>query len=130
VYFVDLENSGEMVNTGVDTNLVHDGDTSLLCLSIELHHGGRDVRGGDDVLLLADGRLDDGRVERIGDQADDDVNFGDFRIEGLVVVDIELLLLVVYNAINSDVPTLMAVALGMPLANACAFARVLQAARV
>jgi hypothetical protein len=68
-------------------------------------------------------------VECVGDQADDDVDFGDFRIEGLVVVDIELLLLVVCNAIKSDVPTLMAVALGMPLASACAFARVLQAAK-
>lgn len=52
-----------MVNTGVNTNLVHDGDTSLLALLIKLEHGGADIASGDDVLLGADGGLDDHSVE-------------------------------------------------------------------
>lgn len=43
---VDLINgfdSIEMVDTRVKTDLVHDGDASLLRLSIQLHHGWRDV---------------------------------------------------------------------------------------
>lgn len=53
----------EVVNTGVDTNLVHDSDTGLLALLIKLHHGGADIAGGDNVLLGADSRLDDHGVE-------------------------------------------------------------------
>jgi hypothetical protein len=91
VHLIDGEHGGEMVDTRVNTNLVHDGDTGLLCLCIKLHHRGRDVRGCDDILLLADSRLDDSSVVCVGNQADDDIDFGDFSIEGFVVVDIELL---------------------------------------
>lgn len=52
-----------MVNTGVQTNLVHDGDTGLLALLIKLHHGGADIAGRDNVLLGADGGLDNHGVE-------------------------------------------------------------------
>jgi len=41
------------------------------------------------MLLLANGRLDDGRVEGIGDQADDQVVLGDLGVQGTVVGDIE-----------------------------------------
>lgn len=71
------------------TNLVHDGDASILGGLVELEHGGGDVAGSDDMLLLADSRLDDGSVESVGDQADDEVVLGDFGVKGLVVVDIE-----------------------------------------
>lgn len=71
------------------TNLVHDGDASILGSLVELKHGGGDVAGGDDMLLLADSRLDDGSVESVRDQADDEVVLGDLSVKGLVVVDIE-----------------------------------------
>ena len=70
-------------------NLVHDGDTSSLGLLVELPHGGRDVAGGDHILLVADGRLDDEGVESVRDQADDKVMLGNFGIEGLLVTDVE-----------------------------------------
>lgn len=43
---VDLVNGldgVQVVNTGVETNLVHDSDACLLGCGIELQHGGRDV---------------------------------------------------------------------------------------
>lgn len=52
-----------MVDTGVNTNLVHDSDTGLLALLIKLQHGRADIASGDDVLLGADGGLDDDSVE-------------------------------------------------------------------
>lgn len=71
------------------TNLVHDGNAGGLGLSIELHHSGRDVASGNDVLLLANSRLNDGGMEGIRDQADDKVMLGDLSIESLIVGDIE-----------------------------------------
>ena len=41
------------------------------------------------MLLLANGRLDDGRVESIRDQADDQVVLGDLGVQRTVVGDIE-----------------------------------------
>jgi hypothetical protein len=52
-----------VVDTGVNTNLVHDSDTGLLALLIKLQHGRADIASGDDVLLGADGGLDDDSVE-------------------------------------------------------------------
>lgn len=78
-----------MVDTGVKTDLVHDGDAGILALLVKLHHGGRDVAGGDNILLLSDGGLDDGGVEGVGDQADDEIMLGDLGVESLVVGDIE-----------------------------------------
>lgn len=106
---VDGVNGAEVVDTGVElynrlsisapkasleaalsyANLVHDGDAGVLGLLVKLHHGRRHVAGGDDILLVANGRLDDGSVERVRDQADDDVVLGNGGIEGLFVVDVE-----------------------------------------
>lgn len=41
------------------------------------------------MLLVSDGRLDDGGVVGVRDQANDQVVLGDGSIEGLFVVDIE-----------------------------------------
>lgn len=41
------------------------------------------------MLLLADGRLDNGGVEGVGDQANDKVVLGDLGVEGLRVGNIE-----------------------------------------
>ena len=71
------------------TNLVHDGDAGVLGRLVELHHLGRDVAGGDDVLLGADGGLDDGGVPRVGDQADDEVVLGHLGVEGRGVRDVD-----------------------------------------
>ena len=73
----------------IKTNLVHDGNASLLGRSIELQHGRADVAGRDDMLLVADSRLDDGGVVRVRDQADDKVMLGNLGVQGLLVVDIE-----------------------------------------
>ena len=72
-----------------EADLVHDGDARLLSLLVELHHGRRDVAGGDDVLLGPDGGLDDGGVPGVGDQADDKVVLGNLGVEGGVVGDVD-----------------------------------------
>lgn len=56
---------------------------------VELHHGRRNVAGGDDMLLLADGGLDDSGMEGVGDQADNKVVLGDLGVQGLVIGNIE-----------------------------------------
>jgi hypothetical protein len=64
----------------------------------------------------------------VGDQADYNVDFGDLGVESFGVVDIELVLSVFVNYQGWSLkPTLMAVALGIPLASACALSSVLQA---
>lgn len=86
-----ISKKGENGKKGKPTkaNLVHDGDAGLLGGLVQLHHGGRDVARGDDVLLGPDGGLDDGRVPGVGDQADDEVVLGDLGVEGRVVAGIE-----------------------------------------
>lgn len=41
------------------------------------------------MLLVADGRLDDGSVVGVGDQADDEVVLGHLGVEGLLVADVD-----------------------------------------
>ena len=53
----------EVVNTGVDTNLVHNSDAGLLALLIKLHHSRANIASCDNVLLSADSGLDDHGVE-------------------------------------------------------------------
>lgn len=83
------ETTAFSVGKRTKANLVHDGDAGLLGGLVQLHHGGRDVARGDDVLLGPDGGLDDGRVPGVGDQADDEVVLGDLGVEGRVVAGIE-----------------------------------------
>lgn len=73
----------------VETDLVHDGDAGLLALLVQLHHGGRDVRRRDDMLLGADGRLDHQGVESVGDQRDDQVDLLKSLVQGGRVVDVK-----------------------------------------
>lgn len=80
---------GVLLTTGVEADLVHDGDAGLLGSGVQLQHGRADVAGGDDMLLLADGRLDDLGVEGVRDQGDNEVVLGDGGVKGLRVVDIE-----------------------------------------
>lgn len=78
-----------MINTGVQTNLVHNGDPGLLAVFLELQHSRRDVRGGDDVRLGADTGLDDQGVEGIGDQGDGQIDLLQGLVEGGGIVDVE-----------------------------------------
>lgn len=72
-----------------EADLVHDSDAGILALLVKLHHGRRDVAGGNDILLLADSGLDDGSVVSVWDQGDDEVVLGNLSVESLVVADIE-----------------------------------------
>lgn len=93
----------------VEADLVHACDPSVLHLLLELEHCRGDVACGHDlwtsmsmrqshivlerrntnVLLVADGALDDCRVECIWDKRDDQIMFCDLSVESLVVGDIE-----------------------------------------
>lgn len=124
---IDGENGRKMVNTRVDTDLVEHGDARLFSRSIKLHHGGRDVRGCDNVLLLADGGLDHSSVISVRNQADNNIDLSNLSIEGFSVVDIELPSSACQGIIKTENHTLIGWVFGMPLTNACAFSRVLQA---
>lgn len=76
-----------MVRT--QANLIHDGDTGVLGLLVQLHHGRGYIARGNYVLLLADGGLDDCGMEGIGDQADNQVVLANLSIQCLVVGHIE-----------------------------------------
>jgi hypothetical protein len=71
------------------TNLVHDGDPRILYLLFKLKHGWGDITCGDNVLLVSDRGLDDGRVEGVWDQANNKVVLCYRSVEGFVVGDIE-----------------------------------------
>ena len=81
--------SVQVVDTRVQTNLVHDSDTSLLAVLVQLHHGRGDVRGRDNVLLGTDGRLDNQGVESVGDQGYGDIVLRESLVEGVVIADVE-----------------------------------------
>lgn len=86
---VNRLNSVQVINTRVQTNLVHDRDTGILGLLVKLLHRRGNIAGGDDVLLVADGGLDDEFVVCVGDKRDGDIDLGDFRIEGGAVINVE-----------------------------------------
>jgi len=81
--------SVQVVDTRVQTNLVHDSDTSLLAVLVQLHHCRGDVRGRDNVLLGTDGRLDNQGVESVGDQGYGDIVLRESLVEGVVIADVE-----------------------------------------
>lgn len=70
-------------------NLVHDSDTSLLALRVELLHSRRDIRGSDNILLSADSRLDNSGVESVGNQRDDQVDLLHGLVESSIITDIK-----------------------------------------
>lgn len=89
VDLLDRLDGVQVVDARVEADLVHDGDAGSLGLGGQLLHGGADVAGGHDMLLGADGRLDDLGVEGVRDQGDDEVMLANGGVEGLLVVDIE-----------------------------------------
>lgn len=89
---MDLLNSLDsvkVINSWVQTDLVHNCDSCILALLIKLQHGWGDIRCGNDVLQLAYSRSDNGGMVRIWDQTDDQVVLCDLNVEGLLVADIE-----------------------------------------
>lgn len=71
------------------TNLVHNCDSCVFCLLFKLEHGCGDITRGDNVLLVSDRGLDDGRVEGVWDQANNKIVLCYRSVKGFVVSDIE-----------------------------------------
>ncbi len=86
---VDGLDGVKVVKTRVETDLVHDGDTSLLDLALESTDSVRDVRGGDDVDLVLASGLDDSSMVDVRDERDDDVVALDDLRESSSVVDVD-----------------------------------------
>lgn len=72
----------------VQANLVHDCDTGLLALFVQLEHCGRDVRSSNNMLLGADSGLDNKGVEGVRDQGDSKVDLLEGLVESVGIVDI------------------------------------------
>lgn len=72
-----------------EANLVHDCDSGILALLVQLHHCGGNVAGRDNVLLFANSRLDDIDMIDVWNQADDQVMLGNFGVQSIVVQDID-----------------------------------------
>lgn len=81
VDLTDGLDSIQMIDTRVKTDLVHNDDTSLLRLLVELSDSRGNVAGSHNVGLALDGGLDDGGVVGIGDERDDEVMSSNFALE-------------------------------------------------
>jgi len=89
---VDLVNGldgVQVVDTRVQTNLVEDNDAGLLGLVLKLKHGRGDVRSGDNVLLLSNGRLDNSGVVSVGDQGNNKIGLGNSGVKSSLVLNIK-----------------------------------------
>ena len=71
------------------SNLVHNSDSCVLCLLFKLKHAWGYITCGHNILLLSDGRLDDGRVEGVRDQTNDKIVLCYSSVKGFGVSDIE-----------------------------------------
>lgn len=85
---VNKLNGVEVVQSGVQPSLVHDGNTGVDALLVQFHHRVRNVRSGNDVLLEFDRRLDDVGVEGVRDEGDDEIVGGNGCVEGSFVRDV------------------------------------------
>lgn len=79
--FIDSFDGIQVVNAGIETNLIHDGDAGLLDTGLELLHGGTNVRCRHDIGLVPDGGLNDQSMEGVGDETDCNVDLCHFGIE-------------------------------------------------
>ncbi len=68
MHFRNSLDSVQVVDTGIEADLVHDDDTGILDSLIEFAHGGGDVTRSDDVGLALDGSLDHGSMVGVGDE--------------------------------------------------------------
>lgn len=79
----------EVIDSGIETDLVHDNNTGVLDLLLKSFDSRRDVTGGDDVLLVTDSGLDDLDVVDVRDQRDDNIVLRDSLVELGLVLDID-----------------------------------------
>jgi hypothetical protein len=77
----DLDGTN-VVDTRVQTDLVHNNDSGVLGLLLESLHGGRNVRSGDNVLLVPDSALNNSSVVDVRNEGNHEVTVGDGGIEG------------------------------------------------
>ena len=73
----------------IQTDLIHDRDTSLLSIRLQLLHSRRDVRSRHDILLGANSGLDDLGVVGVGNERDDEIDLLELLVESGGVVDVE-----------------------------------------
>ena len=78
-----------MVDTRIQTDLVHDRNACVDDLLFQLLHGVRDVTSCDYILLLADRRLDDCGMESIGNQGNDQVTLFDGSVKVGILRDVQ-----------------------------------------
>lgn len=78
---VDGLHSVKVINTRIETDLVHHDDPSRLSLGIKLPHGGGYITSSDDVGLPFNGRLDDRCVMSIRNERNDEIVCGDLSIQ-------------------------------------------------
>ena len=86
---VDELNGVTVIDSGIQSNLVQNGDTSLDTSGLELLHRVRDVGSSDDVLLELDGGLNDVGVESVENEGDDEIVGGDGGVEGRFIGDVD-----------------------------------------
>lgn len=86
---VDGLDSVEMVDTRIETNLIHDNNPCLLDFSFQLPDGRADVAGGHNVGLALDGSFDDIDVVSVWNERDDEVVFCNslFKRRGVVYIE-------------------------------------------
>lgn len=87
---IDGLDSIQVVDSRVETDLVHYCDTSLDDFRLECLHGIRDIAGSDHVLLVSDSGFDDIGMVDVGDQRDDEVVLRHESIEGSFILDVDL----------------------------------------
>lgn len=71
------------------SDLVHNGDSCVLCLLFKLEHAWGDITCSHNILLVSDRRLDNGRVKGVRDQANDKIVLCYSRVKCFVVGDIQ-----------------------------------------
>jgi hypothetical protein len=88
VHLVNGLNGVQVVNTGVEADLVHDNDTCLLGRFVQSSHRGRDVTSGDDMSLALNGCLDYCGVVSVRNEGDDEVVGGNSGFKCGSIIDI------------------------------------------
>jgi hypothetical protein len=73
VYLIDGLDCIQMINTRIESNLIHYNYASFLHFAIKFPNFGRDVTGGDDVGLAFDCRLNNDSMECEWNEGDDKI---------------------------------------------------------
>jgi hypothetical protein len=85
VYLVDGLDGIQVVNAGIEANLVQDSDACILGFLVELPESRRNVACSDDWLLVLDGCFDDCRMKDVWDEGNDKINFVNSSAQSFVV---------------------------------------------